>query len=235
MRPDVVDQLIADNPIHQWFIPNLENGIPAHAPANSRGREYTDAVAQWTGLLLDRHQPVPFEERAAEPARQHSESPGSGSGVNHPEPVPPRTGSTRPVRGCPHNGLFPPAGCPRHPGTDPIPEYAWRPQRRPLPRCQPDAACRAGSCIRTSTATCFCCPWLLGFFGLFLGPGLWSLFLSLTEYDVLSPPKFTGLGNYIRMFTDDDLFWPSLGTDLLLRPAFGADRGSGFAAPGRCC
>ena len=62
VRPDVVDQLIADNPIHQWFIPNLENGIPAHAPANSRGREYTDAVAQWTGLLLDRHQPVPFEE-----------------------------------------------------------------------------------------------------------------------------------------------------------------------------
>ena len=57
----------------------------------------------------------------------------------------------------------------------------------------------------------FLLPWLLGFFGLFLGPGLWSLFLSLTEYDVLSPPKFTGLGNYIRMFTDDDLFWPSLG------------------------
>ncbi len=25
------------------------------------------------------------------------------------------------------------------------------------------------------------------------------------------PPKFTGLGNYVRMFTDDDLFWPSLG------------------------
>ncbi len=57
----------------------------------------------------------------------------------------------------------------------------------------------------------FLAPWLLGFFGLFLGPGLWSLFLSLTEYDVLSPPKFTGLDNYIRMFTDDDLFWPSLG------------------------
>ncbi|MCY3659047.1 MAG: sugar ABC transporter permease [Caldilineaceae bacterium] len=57
----------------------------------------------------------------------------------------------------------------------------------------------------------FLTPWLLGFFGLFLGPGLWSLFLSLTEYDVLSAPKFVGLGNYVRMFTDDDLFWPSLG------------------------
>ncbi len=57
----------------------------------------------------------------------------------------------------------------------------------------------------------FLTPWLLGFFGLFLGPGLVSLFLSLTEYDVLSPPDFTGFGNYVRMFTDDDLFWPSLG------------------------
>ena len=56
----------------------------------------------------------------------------------------------------------------------------------------------------------FLTPWLLGFFGLFLGPGLVSLFLSLTEYDVLSAPEFIGLGNYIRMFTDDDLFWPSL-------------------------
>lgn len=57
----------------------------------------------------------------------------------------------------------------------------------------------------------FLAPWLLGFFGLFLGPGLVSLYLSLAEYDVLSPPEFIGLGNYVRMFTDDDLFWPSLG------------------------
>ena len=62
VRPDVVELLIAGNPIHEWFIPNLENGIPAHAPANSRGREYTDAVIQWTDLLLDKNQPIPFEE-----------------------------------------------------------------------------------------------------------------------------------------------------------------------------
>jgi multiple sugar transport system permease protein len=57
----------------------------------------------------------------------------------------------------------------------------------------------------------FMIPWLLGFFGLFLGPGLASLYFSFTEYDVLSPPKFIGLGNYVQMFTEDDLFWPSLG------------------------
>ena len=62
VRPDTVQALIADNPIHEWFLSSLENGMPAHAPANSRGREYTDAVAQWTDLLLDPNQSVPFEE-----------------------------------------------------------------------------------------------------------------------------------------------------------------------------
>jgi multiple sugar transport system permease protein len=57
----------------------------------------------------------------------------------------------------------------------------------------------------------FLTPWLLGFFGLFVGPGLASLYLSFTKYDVLSAPEFIGAENYIKMFTGDDLFWPSLG------------------------
>lgn len=56
----------------------------------------------------------------------------------------------------------------------------------------------------------FLTPWLLGFFGLFIGPGLVSLYLSLTKYDVLSAPEFVGAANYVKMFTGDDLFWPSL-------------------------
>jgi ABC-type glycerol-3-phosphate transport system substrate-binding protein len=62
VRPDTVQALIADNPIHEWFLGSLENGMPAHAPANSRGREFTDAVQQYTDLLLDPNQPVAFEE-----------------------------------------------------------------------------------------------------------------------------------------------------------------------------
>ncbi|HMN30810.1 MAG TPA: extracellular solute-binding protein [Caldilineaceae bacterium] len=62
VRPDVVDLLIKEDPVHEWFIPNLENGIKAHAPANSRGREYTDAVTQWMTLMMDPNQPVPFEQ-----------------------------------------------------------------------------------------------------------------------------------------------------------------------------
>lgn len=53
-------------------------------------------------------------------------------------------------------------------------------------------------------------PWLLGFLGLFAGPGLASLYLSLTKYDVIGTADFIGLENYIKMFTDDDLFWSSL-------------------------
>lgn len=62
VRPDVVNELINQNAIHEWFIPNLENGIPAYAPANSRGREYTDAITQRIQLLLDPQNPIPFEE-----------------------------------------------------------------------------------------------------------------------------------------------------------------------------
>ncbi|MBX3014817.1 MAG: extracellular solute-binding protein [Caldilineaceae bacterium] len=62
VRPDVLDRLIEQDPVHEWFIPNLENGIPAYAPANSRGREYTDACAQYLTLMMDPSQPLPFEQ-----------------------------------------------------------------------------------------------------------------------------------------------------------------------------
>lgn len=57
----------------------------------------------------------------------------------------------------------------------------------------------------------FLAPWLIGFWGLFIGPGLASLYLSLTDYDIIGSAEFIGLSNYIEMFTKDSLFWPSLG------------------------
>ncbi len=62
VRPDVVEALIAEDPVHEWFIPNLDNGIPARSPANSRGREYTDAITQYMQLLMDPNQTVAFEQ-----------------------------------------------------------------------------------------------------------------------------------------------------------------------------
>jgi len=57
----------------------------------------------------------------------------------------------------------------------------------------------------------FLSPWIVGFILWFGGPMLASLGLSLTNYDILSPPEFVGLQNYIQAFTEDDLFYSSLG------------------------
>ena len=37
-----------------------------------------------------------------------------------------------------------------------------------------------------------------------------SLYFGFTEYGVTNAPKFIGLTNYTRAFTQDDLFWSSL-------------------------
>jgi len=56
----------------------------------------------------------------------------------------------------------------------------------------------------------FLLPWLLGLIIFWIGPILASAYFSVLEYDVLSPPEFIGLDNYVRAFTGDKLFWPSL-------------------------
>jgi multiple sugar transport system permease protein len=54
-------------------------------------------------------------------------------------------------------------------------------------------------------------PWARGFLIWIAGPMLYSLYLSLNDSDVLSPPRWVGLANYERAFFVDDLFWSSLG------------------------
>lgn len=56
----------------------------------------------------------------------------------------------------------------------------------------------------------FLLPWILGLAIFWLGPILFSFGLSFTEYDVISPPRFNGLANYVKAFTGDPLFWPSI-------------------------
>ncbi|AQS54814.1 carbohydrate ABC transporter permease [Novibacillus thermophilus] len=50
----------------------------------------------------------------------------------------------------------------------------------------------------------FLLPWFVGFFGLVLGPMISSLYLSFTEYRLLTPPEWIGLQNYTDMFRDSD-------------------------------
>ncbi|MFN8441664.1 MAG: sugar ABC transporter permease [Caldilineaceae bacterium] len=54
-------------------------------------------------------------------------------------------------------------------------------------------------------------PWIIGFIVFVAGPLLASLVLSFTKYNVLRPPQFIGLKNYIFAFVSDPLFVPSLG------------------------
>jgi multiple sugar transport system permease protein/multiple sugar transport system substrate-binding protein len=57
----------------------------------------------------------------------------------------------------------------------------------------------------------FASPWFLGFVLFGGGPILFSLIMSLCEYDVLTPPRFVGFSNYTVMLTKDPLFYKSLG------------------------
>lgn len=55
----------------------------------------------------------------------------------------------------------------------------------------------------------FILPFLIGLFAFTLIPVAISLGLSFTRYDILSPPVFNGIENYVRMFTQDATFWKS--------------------------
>lgn len=56
----------------------------------------------------------------------------------------------------------------------------------------------------------FLLPWLVGLIVFIVGPMIASLYLSLTEYDILSAPTFVGLANYHQAFFSDPQFWPSI-------------------------
>ena len=56
----------------------------------------------------------------------------------------------------------------------------------------------------------FCLPFIIGFLLFLVIPMGISFYYSLCDYDILSPPKFVGLKNYIDMFTNDEVFWHSI-------------------------
>jgi multiple sugar transport system permease protein len=61
----------------------------------------------------------------------------------------------------------------------------------------------------------FLLPWIVGFAVFVAVPILASLVLSLTQYDIVQPPQFVGLGNYAQALTQDPLFWGSLARTFL--------------------
>lgn len=56
------------------------------------------------------------------------------------------------------------------------------------------------------TAYLFLLPWLIGLIAITIGPMLASLYLSFTDYNLLTSPRWIGLGNYREMLEDDRLW-----------------------------
>ena len=79
----------------------------------------------------------------------------------------------------------------------------FRTLRRPAGRLS--AAQKREQTRDTKAAAAFLAPWLVGLFGITLGPMIASLYLAFTDYNLLQDAKFTGLDNIRRMLTDDRL------------------------------
>ncbi len=82
---------------------------------------------------------------------------------------------------------------------------------------------------RLLTGLVFVSPWLVGFLIWTLYPLASSLYYSFTRYDLLRPPVFIGLRNYVDLFTSDPhfrvvipntLYYVGLGTPLAVATAF---------------
>ncbi len=64
--------------------------------------------------------------------------------------------------------------------------------------------------LENRTAYLFLAPWFLGLVAITAAPVLASLYLSFTRYNILRPPRWVGLNNYIDMLTRDPQFWQSV-------------------------
>jgi multiple sugar transport system permease protein len=60
----------------------------------------------------------------------------------------------------------------------------------------------------------FASPWLIGLIVLGMFPILASLYISFTTYNMIAAPRWIGFENFRILFTNDSLFWKSLGNTL---------------------
>jgi multiple sugar transport system permease protein len=64
------------------------------------------------------------------------------------------------------------------------------------------------------TGYLFALPFIFGFLTLTVGPMLFSLYASFSDYNITSAPKWIGIDNYQFILTDDDRFRKSLGNTI---------------------
>lgn len=63
-------------------------------------------------------------------------------------------------------------------------------------------------------AYAFIAPWFIGFIVFTGGPIIASFGLSFFKWNIITPPRYIGLDNYIRMFTEDEWFRISIGVTI---------------------
>jgi len=80
-----------------------------------------------------------------------------------------------------------------------VPKVEPEPTTAPAPRVQTMSQMRRREAI---AAYLFIAPTFIGFFVFIAGPMLFSLGLSLFEWDVISDAQFIGLNNYTRLLSD---------------------------------
>ena len=59
-------------------------------------------------------------------------------------------------------------------------------------------------------------PYMLAFFVFIVLPVILAAVLSFTDFNSISAPKFTGFNNYIRLFTEDEVFMQKVIPNTLL-------------------
>lgn len=64
------------------------------------------------------------------------------------------------------------------------------------------------------TGLAFISPWLIGLLAFTVYPLISSLYFSMTRYDLIRPPVFIGLDNFVFMFTKDARFWTVIGNTI---------------------
>jgi multiple sugar transport system permease protein len=66
----------------------------------------------------------------------------------------------------------------------------------------------------TRLALAFIAPALVGFLLFFIWPTVRGIYLSFTSFNLLTPPEWTGLTNYVRM-VQDPIFWNAMRVTLV--------------------
>lgn len=62
----------------------------------------------------------------------------------------------------------------------------------------------------------FIAPWACGLLLFTAGPMVFSIAMSLCDYDVIHPARYVGLRNYVWLFTRDPLIWKSLNNTVFM-------------------